>query len=89
MPEVSLVARAPGRVMLAFGGDAMMGRRFSDPYPGDPVLIRPDHRAEDTRALLRHMKPYLELADFSSVNLETQVMAEQPEQKHQANSEPA
>ena len=80
LPPVTLVARSEGRVMLTFGGDAMMGRRFSDPYPGDPVLIRPDHRAEDTRALLRHMKPYLELADFSSVNLETQVMAEQPEQ---------
>jgi poly-gamma-glutamate capsule biosynthesis protein CapA/YwtB (metallophosphatase superfamily) len=80
LPPVTLVARSEGRVMLTFGGDAMMGRRFSDPYPGDPVLIRPDHRAGDTRALLRHMKPYLELADFTSVNLETQVMAEQPEQ---------
>lgn len=80
LPPVTLVPRQEGRVMLTFGGDAMMGRRFSDPYPGDPVLIRPEHRAEDTRALLRHMKPYLELADFSSVNLETQVMAEQPEQ---------
>ena len=79
IPAVSLVARRAGRVMLTFGGDAMMGRRFSDPYPGDPVLIREGHEAEDTRALLRHVKPYLEIADLASVNLESQVMRQQPE----------
>ena len=81
LPDVSLVARAPGRVMLAFGGDAMMGRRYSDPYPGEPVLLRPDNRLDDARALLRHMRPYLEATEFASVNLETQVMATQPEGK--------
>jgi poly-gamma-glutamate capsule biosynthesis protein CapA/YwtB (metallophosphatase superfamily) len=81
LPEVSLVARIPGRVMLAFGGDAMMGRRFSTPYPGEPVLLRPDNRLADARALLRHVRPYLEAAEFASVNLETQVMATQPEGK--------
>jgi poly-gamma-glutamate capsule biosynthesis protein CapA/YwtB (metallophosphatase superfamily) len=81
LPEVSLVARAPGRVMLAFGGDAMMGRRYADPYPGEPVLLRPDHRLDDARALLRHVKPYLEAAEFASVNLETQVMEQAPEGK--------
>jgi len=81
LPDVSLVARAPGRVMLAFGGDTMMGRRYSDPYPGEPVLLRPGSRLADARALLRHMKPYLEAAEFASVNLETQVMATRPEGK--------
>jgi poly-gamma-glutamate capsule biosynthesis protein CapA/YwtB (metallophosphatase superfamily) len=81
IPGVTLVGKRPGRVMMTFGGDAMMGRRFSNPYPGDPVLIREGHEAEDTRALLRHMKPYLELADFASVNLESQVMNERPEAK--------
>ena len=81
LPEVSLVARAPGRVMLAFGGDAMMGRSYSEPYPGEPVLLRPESRLDDARALLRHMQPYLEAADFASVNLETQVMATRPEGK--------
>ena len=81
LPEVSLVARKPGRVMLAFGGDAMMGRRYSDPYPGEPVLLRPGSRLDDARALLRHVQPYLELADFASVNLETQVMDAPPEGK--------
>ena len=79
VPDVTLVARKPGRVLLAFGGDAMMGRRYSEPYPNDPVLIREEHRAGDTKALLQHMKPYLEAADFASVNLETQVMDQQPE----------
>ena len=81
LPAVTVVERRPGRVMLTFGGDAMMGRRFSNPYPGDPVLIRKGHEAEDTKALLRHLKPYLEIADLSSVNLESQVMNERPESK--------
>lgn len=78
-PAVTLVERKGGRVMMAFAGDAMMGRRFSDPYIGEPVLIRREHRAEDTKALLRHMQPYLALADFATLNLETQVMERQPE----------
>ncbi len=78
-PAVTLVAKKPGRVMLAFGGDAMMGRRYSAPYFDEPALIRDDHRAEDTKALLRHVKPYLEQADFASVNLETQVMESRPD----------
>ena len=49
LPPVMLVPRREGRVMLTFGGDAMMGRRYSEPYPGNPVLIREGHRAEDTR----------------------------------------
>ncbi|MBT8047444.1 MAG: hypothetical protein HKN57_12665 [Xanthomonadales bacterium] len=81
VPEVTLVERAANRVMLAFGGDAMMGRRFSEPNEGEPQLIREGYEADDTKALLRHMKPYLDLADFASVNLETQVMSSRPEQK--------
>lgn len=77
--DVTLVKRQEGRVMMLFGGDAMMGRRFSEPYIGEPVMIRAGHEAEDTKALLRHVKPYLELADFASVNLETQVMKTRPE----------
>jgi poly-gamma-glutamate capsule biosynthesis protein CapA/YwtB (metallophosphatase superfamily) len=80
LPDVTLVARVEGRAMLVFGGDAMMGRRFSKPAEGEPVLIRDGHEAEDTLALMRHMKPYLEVADLASVNLETQVMSTQPEQ---------
>lgn len=79
VPNVSLVEKKEGRVMMAFGGDAMMGRRFSKPYEGEPVLLREGHKVEDARALLRHVKPYLKIADFASVNLETQVMNTQPE----------
>jgi len=80
VPDVTLVELREGRIMLAFGGDTMMGRRFSKPAAGDPVLIREGYRAEDTVALLQYIRPYLELADFTSVNLETQVMAAKPEQ---------
>ena len=80
VPDVTLVELSEGRIMLAFGGDTMMGRRFSKPAQGDPVLIREEHRAEDTVALLQYIRPYLELADYTSVNLETQVMDAQPEQ---------
>jgi poly-gamma-glutamate capsule biosynthesis protein CapA/YwtB (metallophosphatase superfamily) len=80
LPDVTLVSRAEGRVMLVFGGDAMMGRRFSKPAAGEPALIRDEHRAEDTLALMKHIKPYLEIADLASVNLETQVMSAKPEQ---------
>jgi poly-gamma-glutamate capsule biosynthesis protein CapA/YwtB (metallophosphatase superfamily) len=78
VPEISLVKRADGRVMLAFGGDTMMGRRFITPDAGEPVLVRDDHRAEDARALLSHIEPWLQLADYTSVNLETQVMSSAP-----------
>lgn len=70
---ISLVARKPDRVMFAFGGDVMMGRRFSEPKFGDPILIHPQSKLENAKALLRVMRPYLKLADFSSVNLETQL----------------
>ena len=81
VPDVTLVELREARIMLAFGGDTMMGRRFSKPAAGDPVLIREEHKAGDTVALLQYIRPYLELADFASVNLETQVMEVQPEQK--------
>jgi poly-gamma-glutamate capsule biosynthesis protein CapA/YwtB (metallophosphatase superfamily) len=80
LPDVTLVAHAGGTTMMVFGGDAMMGRRFSSPAEGEPLLIRDDHREEDTLALMRHIKPYLEIADLASVNLETQVMSSRPEQ---------
>ena len=81
IPAITLVAKKQGRTMMVFGGDAMMGRRYSKPFPGEPVLIRPDHKAADTKSILRHMKPYLESADFASVNLETQVIETEPTAK--------
>ena len=78
IPPITLVAKKEGRVMLAFGGDVMMARRYKKPRAGEPVLIRDGYKAHDTKEIVKHIKPYFELADFGSVNLETQVMARRP-----------
>ena len=64
--------------MLALGGDVMMGRRFIKPRAGERVLIRAGHEADDTKEIVRHIKPYFENADYGLVNLETQIMARKP-----------
>ncbi|WP_431469689.1 CapA family protein [Sphingosinithalassobacter sp. LHW66-3] len=71
LPPVEAVARAPGRVELFFGGDAMIGRRFETPIWGEPVRVRQATRAADMAALLAPMRPYFESSDLASVNLET------------------
>ena len=71
--DITLVTKAKGRVMLAFGGDAMMGRRYYKPYFGDSVLIDDNSRLADSRAIVENVNPYMSLADIASVNLETQV----------------
>lgn len=75
---VTLVKKSKSRVMLAFTGDAMMGRRYYKPYFGDAVLINENQVLRDSKALLDVIKPYLSLADFSVVNLETQISQQQP-----------
>lgn len=79
IPDVTLVERKDGRVLFAFGGDTMAGRRYSKPYSGEPQLIRPGHEKQDTAAILQFIAPYLQLADYTSVNLEIQVMKEAPD----------
>ncbi len=79
IPPITLVARKKQRVMLAFGGDVMMGRRFAKPRAGEQILIRPQHRSGDTKEIVKYVKPYFGVADFGSVNLETQVMVRKPE----------
>lgn len=76
--DITLVARAPERTLFVFGGDAMIGRRFYTPFEGEPVLVRPDTRLEDSKALLKEMKPYLERADYASINLETPIFDTPP-----------
>lgn len=80
-PAVTLVKKTPGRVMMAFTGDVMMGRRYRDPNPGDPVLINASSALEDSKALLQPIRSYLKLADYVSVNLETPVVAREPQTK--------
>ena len=76
--DVTLVQRQPGRTLFVFGGDAMIGRRFYAPFEGEPVLVQPETRLEDSKALLREMKPYLERADYASINLETPIFEAPP-----------
>ncbi len=77
----SLVKKQVGRVLLAFGGDVMMGRRYSKPYFDNPTLIKDSSVDEDTKAIVQYMAPYLKKADFATVNLETQIADEKPNQR--------
>ena len=76
--DIVLVERKPGRTLFVFGGDAMIGRRFYDPFEGEPALVRDTTRLEDSKALLAEMKPYLDLADYASINLETPIFDAAP-----------
>ncbi|MEO1304546.1 MAG: CapA family protein [Pseudomonadota bacterium] len=76
--EIVLVDQKPGRTLFVFGGDAMIGRRFYDPFEGEPVLVSGPTVLEDSKSLLAEMKPYLEVADYASINLETPVFETPP-----------
>lgn len=78
LDDIVLVERRPGRALFVFGGDAMIGRRFYDPFEGEPVLVSEDSVLEDSQALLVEMKPYLERADYASINLETPIFERPP-----------
>ncbi len=73
---IELVAREPDRRLLVFAGDAMLSRRYFEPRPGEPVLVRKDHVLEDGKNLLRTIRPYIQLADYASVNVETQLSSQ-------------
>jgi len=79
--DITLVKKAKERVMLAFGGDVMMGRRFYKPYFGDEILIHPNNKAADSRAIVSHIKPYMSIADYAAVNLETQIADKKPAER--------
>jgi poly-gamma-glutamate capsule biosynthesis protein CapA/YwtB (metallophosphatase superfamily) len=78
LTDITLVAKKESRVMLAFGGDTMMGRRFYKPYFGDEILIHPESKLDDSKAVVEYVKPYMSIADYAAVNLETQVASELP-----------
>jgi len=71
--DIELVSKELQRRLLVFAGDAMLARRYFEPPAGEPVLIRRKHVLEDGQNLLRSIKPYIELADYASVNHETQL----------------
>jgi hypothetical protein len=83
---VVLSIRRAGRARIIVAGDTMLGRRFIDSdgdgiqgEPGD--LIRPATRASDAAALFKFMRDVLSSADYTQVNLESQVTAN-PVTKH-------
>ena len=78
LDDVVLVGQKPGRTLFVFGGDAMIGRRFYQPFVGEPVLVSPETVLEDSKSLLAEMKPYLEAADYASINLETPIFEAPP-----------
>lgn len=81
LENITLIEKKAGRVMLAFGGDVMMGRRFYKPYFGDDVLIEEATQLADMKDIVKHIKPYMEIADYAAVNLETQLASQTPKEK--------
>ncbi|WP_185972772.1 CapA family protein [Shewanella hanedai] len=81
IPAIILTEKKAGRVMLAFGGDVMMGRRFFKPYFDDAELLHDESLLDDSRQVVAQMKPYMSLADLAAVNLETQIANETPKKK--------
>lgn len=79
--EFVLVEQKPGRTMMAFGGDVMMGRRYYAPFFDDAVLIDEQSILSDSKEILRHIKPYLTIADFAAINLESQMAESKPSQR--------
>ena len=78
LPDVGLVQRGPGRRLFLFAGDAMLSRRYFEPRANEPAIVRRSHVVEDGKALLQHVRPYVERADVASVNLETQLANDSP-----------
>ncbi len=72
---IEIVARKPGRRLLLFAGDAMLARRYFEPRDGEARLVRRGKVFEDGQAVLATIRPYVELADLASVNMETQLSA--------------
>lgn len=79
--DIYLVEKQKGRVMLAFAGDVMMGRRYYAPYFGDDVLINQENKLKDSKAIVEHIKPYMSMADYAAVNLETQITRIKPSER--------
>ena len=78
---IELVAREAERRLLLFAGDAMLSRRYFEPRPGEPVLVRKGHVLEDGKKLLEVIRPYIQLADYASVNVETQLSGKELTQR--------
>ncbi|KOR29927.1 hypothetical protein TI03_00975 [Achromatium sp. WMS1] len=80
-PDVYLIPKKTGRVMLAFAGDCMIGRRFweSKVNGGEPIMVT-GKELDRSKMIVTPMKPFLENADFTSVNMESSIFADPPQQ---------
>ncbi|MDH3305826.1 MAG: CapA family protein [Gammaproteobacteria bacterium] len=76
LPDIELVEKKAGRTLMVFAGDAMLSRRYFEPRAGEPTLVRRASVLDDGKKLLTHVRPYIELAEFASVNMETQLSNE-------------
>lgn len=75
--DIVLVAKKPGRRLLLFAGDAMLSRRYFEPRENEPAVVRREQLRADGERLLAHVRPYVQLADIASVNLESVLAAEE------------
>ncbi|MEM6514446.1 MAG: CapA family protein [Pseudomonadota bacterium] len=76
---ITLVEKKPGRRLLLFTGDAMLTRRFFNPPTGEHTLVQADTLESDVRRLLDPVRPYIGLADYASVNVETVLADTEPD----------
>jgi len=77
--EIALTSEAESTVSFRFGGDVMFGRRYLDrDDDGDrsDALLPVGASAAEHAALLQHVRPLLEDADLSVVNLESPVQSD-------------
>lgn len=67
-----LATKGPGgqRVVMHFGGDFMMGRRYQEPTRENTPLVTNE---ESARAVVSDIAPLFDLADLTSVNYESVV----------------
>jgi poly-gamma-glutamate capsule biosynthesis protein CapA/YwtB (metallophosphatase superfamily) len=77
LPDLELVQKKPGRTLLMFAGDSMLSRRYFEPRDAEPTLVRQASILDDGKKLLAHIRPYVELADYASVNMETQLSTDE------------
>ncbi len=80
VPDIKMVERKAGRRLFVFAGDAMLSRRFMTPRAGERILVRSDTALDDGKKLLRFVKPYVDIADLASVNIETVLADKAPDE---------
>lgn len=68
---IALTGQQQETLSLRFGGDVMAGRRFYEQVDGEDPLLSSTPSAREHARLLTGVKPLLEDADLSMVNLET------------------